>query len=70
MLPALVLMWTNLGITPNNLLYVLQQLLIAAFLSLVTISLISYVFSCKRITFDLINAALCAYLIHGYHYIP
>jgi len=66
MLPALVLMWASYGVPHSNWQYILQQLLTAAFLSLVTISLIKYVFSCKKVTFDLINAALCAYLIIGF----
>jgi hypothetical protein len=66
MLPALVLMWARLGIPYSSWQYILQQLLLAAFLCLVTISLIKYVFTCKKVTFDLINAALCAYLIIGF----
>jgi len=66
MLPALVLMWTRTGIIHSNWQYILQQLLLAAFLSLVAFSLIRHVFTCKKVTFDLINAALCAYLIIGF----
>ncbi len=66
MLPALALMWTKVGITHSSWQYILQQLLLASFLSLVAISLIKHVFSCKKVTFDLINAALCAYLIIGF----
>ena len=66
MTPAVVLMWTRLGITHNDWLYITRQLLAAMFLSLVAISLIKFVFSCKKVTFDLISAALCAYLIIGF----
>ena len=66
MTPAVVLMWARLGITHSDWLYITQQLLAAMFLGLVTISLIKYIFCCEKVTFDLISAALCAYLIIGF----
>jgi len=66
MVPVVVLMWARFGITNSNWPYLLQQVLVAMFLGLVTVSLMKYVFSCKKVTFDLINAALCAYLIIGF----
>jgi len=66
MAPPIFLMWSRLEITHNNWLYTTQHLLVAVFLGLVTISLIKYVFSCKKVTFDLMSAALCAYLIIGF----
>lgn len=66
MTPPVVLMWARLGITQSDWLYITQHVLIVMFLGLVTISLVKYVFSCERVTFDLISAALCAYLIIGF----
>ncbi len=43
----------------------LRNILDVAYLSLVTVLIVKYIFSTNRITFDYINAALCVYLILG-----
>ena len=64
-LPNLILLWLRIGIEEEDWRFMLRNILDVAFLSLVTVLIIRYIFSTKRITFDYINAALCVYLILG-----
>jgi len=64
-LPDLFLTWVRHGLEETDLRILVKNLLDVAILSIVTISIIKYIFSTKKITFDYISAALCVYLILG-----
>ena len=64
-LPNLFLHWSRIGVEEADWRFLLRNVLDVAFLSLVTVLIIKYIFSTNRITFDYINAALCVYLILG-----
>ncbi len=64
-LPDLYLIWSRLGLVENDWRFILRNLLDVAILSLVTVSILKYIFSTKKITFDYITAALCVYLVLG-----
>ncbi len=64
-LPDLILLWARHELLENEWRFILRNSLDVAILSLVTISILKYIFSAKIVSFDYINAALCVYLILG-----
>ena len=64
-LPNLFLIWLKIGVEQVEWHILLRNILDVAFLGLVAVLIIKYIFSTNRITFDYINAALCVYLILG-----
>ena len=64
-LPNLFLIWLKMEVEQGEWHILLRNILDVAFLGLVAVLIIKYIFSTNRITFDYINAALCVYLILG-----
>jgi hypothetical protein len=63
-LPALVCTWISLS-APSATVFGLRAVFAAALLLYVTILLLIYVFKQRRVDYEVINAALCAYLTLG-----
>ncbi len=64
-IPDLFLTWARHGLEENDWRFILRNTLDVTILSIATISVLKYVFSIKKVTFDYINATLCVYLILG-----
>jgi len=64
-IPDLFLTWIRHGLEESDLRFILRNTLNVTILSIATISILKYVFSSKKVTFDYINATLCVYLILG-----
>ena len=64
-IPNLILTWARIGVVESDWRFVIRNIFDVIILSLVTYSIIKYIFSSKKITFDYISAALCVYLILG-----